>query len=34
MTRAVHEHVNVNVNVDVLVDVIGFCSFGCGYAAP
>jgi hypothetical protein len=45
MRRAdhVHEHVNVNVHVhvnvdvkvdvDVLVNVIGFCCFGCGYAA-
>src|SRR5437867_7637309 len=40
MARAVHvhEHVNVHVDVDVHVDVvvnvIGFCSFGYGYAAP
>src|SRR6266542_1461345 len=36
MTKAVyvHDHVNVYVNVDVVVDVIGFCSFGCGNAAP
>jgi hypothetical protein len=36
MTRAVHDHdhdhVHVYVNVDVLV--VGFCSFGCGLAAP
>ena len=30
----VHLNVNVVVNVDVEVDVIGFFSFGCGYAAP
>ena|SRR5881628_2550801 len=28
-----HVHVNVYVHVDVVVNVIGFSSFGCGWAA-